>query len=85
MLLLLSVDFHMCVCPSLSFNLHALRHNRIQKMHVEVNLTKLVLLQVGLELGVIAFGKFLPRFMSHFLFFSSANKALLDLLLECSV
>ena len=66
------------------FNLHALRHNRIQKMHVEVNLTKLVLLQVGLELGVIAFGKFLPRFMSHFLSFFSVIKPP-DLLLECSV
>ena len=66
------------------FNLHALRHNRIQKMHVEANLTKLVLLQVGLELGVIAFGKFLPRFMSHFLTFFSVTKPP-DLLLECSI
>ena len=73
----------MCVSASL-FNLHELRHNRIQKMHVEANLTKLVLLQVGLELGVIAFGKFLPRFMSHFLSFFSVIKPL-DLLLECSI
>ena len=82
MLLLLSFDFHMCVCLPLQLTCTQTIESR--KMQVEANLTKLVLLQVGLELGVIAFGKFLPRFMSHFLPFFSVTKPP-GLLLECSI
>ena len=72
----------MCLPPSSTYVHSDIIESR--KMQVEANLTKLVLLQVGLELGVIAFGKFLPRFMSHFLPFFSVTKPP-GLLLECSI
>ena len=73
---------YVCLPPSSTYVHSDIIKSR--KMHVEANLTKLVLLQVGLELGVIAFGKFLPRFMSHFLPFFNVTKPL-GLLLECSI
>lgn len=75
-----SLRHHFSVSPT-SSNI-VLRHNRIQKIHIDSNLVQP---QVGLERAVIGLDKFLLRFRSQFLpFFSVSGTKPTTLLLKGS-